>query len=90
MYKKNQNIKLFEGGGFLKLCLTIYDKNQLDTRKTRKIKMLDQLTLDTSVKKIFIIAVAPEVTENYRNLKTGVEFGENGETGYPLHLCIGS
>ena len=52
--------------------------------------MLDQLTLDTSVKKIFIIAVAPEVTENYRNLKTGVEFGENGETGYTLHLCSGS
>jgi hypothetical protein len=59
------------GGGFFKVCLTIHDKNRRDAAgSTHNMKMVDQMSLDTSVKKIFIIAIAPEIKETYCNVKT--------------------
>lgn len=64
-YDDNDNvlvkIGIDGGGGFLKVCLNIF---QLDRSPEHA-----QYFKDTSVKRIFIIAIAPLVQENYHNLQ---------------------
>ena len=49
------------GGGFLKICVSIFDiHNQHSTSTNFK---------DSGVKRIFIVAITPNVQENYVNCK---------------------
>ena len=54
------------GGGFLKVCMSIFDllSSQSKTSKCeKKIK-------NSGVKKVFIIGIAPGIPENYINVRT--------------------
>ena len=53
------------GGGFLKICLSIFD---LDIPSFSG-KTLSKKFKDSGVKKVLILAVTPDVQENYVNLK---------------------
>ena len=54
------------GGGFLKICLSIFDiDNPVSANKTGLSKKFK----DSGVKKVFLIAVVPDVPENYVNVK---------------------
>ena len=65
-------IGMDSGGGFLKLCMTIQPHDQSAASPTSRRKLLSEkmpsLSQDSSVKKLFIIAISPDVDENYRNL----------------------
>ena len=55
------------GGGFFKICSSVF--NLLNRDETTPIKTLGKKFVDTGVKKIFIIAIAPATPENYFNLE---------------------
>ena len=65
-------IGLDGGGGFLKVCLSVFDFGQ--TKKSR----LGERFKDRGIKKVMIIGIVPEMQENYFNVKrlwleTGIE-----------------
>lgn len=54
------------GGGFLKVCLTI----MLKEVETRSRKTIDRTHRFSSVKKLLIIAIVPDIPETYGNMMT--------------------
>ena len=65
-------IGLDDGGGSLKVCLSVFDFGQ--TKKSR----LGERFKDSGIKKVMIIGIVPEMQENYFNVKrlwleTGIE-----------------
>lgn len=60
------------GGGFMKVCLSVQrlqDQNlQCDERSLLKQGVAPKTLKDSSVKKIMILAIAPDVQENYDNM----------------------
>ena len=54
------------GGGFFKICLSIFDKDdpfpRIKSNLSRKLK-------ESGVKKVFILALVPGIQENYVNVK---------------------
>ena len=54
------------GGGFHKICLSVF---QLQRNTAGYGKRLDEKFKDSGLKKIIILAIVPEVQENYANLK---------------------
>ena len=77
----NVKIGIDGGGGFLKVCLTLHNVNnseQIAQRQRYSDGVAAKTLKDTSVKKLFIVALTPNVPENYRNVvfvwqKLGVE-----------------
>ena len=59
-------IGLDGGRGFIKVVLSIFE---LNTDKTRRISTLSKKFKNSGVKKAFIVAIVPEITENYFNMK---------------------
>ena len=59
-------IGLDGGGGFLKICLSLFDLYASESKST---KTLSKKFKDSGVKKVFIIGVAPNTPENYYNMK---------------------
>ena len=60
-------IGLDGGGGFFKVCLSVYD---LDAEEEPPVvKTLSKNYIDTGVKKVFIIGITPDVPEKYANVK---------------------
>ena len=62
------------GGGFLKVCLNVFDlkkdhSSEDERQPPKKKKRLDEIFKDSGVKKTMIIALVPEVQENYCNIK---------------------
>ena len=63
------------GGGFLKVCLNVFDlkkdhpSEEDESQTPKKKKRLDEIFKDSGVKKTMIIALVPEVQENYSNIK---------------------
>ena len=55
------------GGGFFKICLSAFNLMIMD--KPQSSKQLAKKFVDSGVKKIFIIAIAPDTPENYFNLE---------------------
>ena len=65
--KINQNNLLVEigmdgVGGFMKICLSLFDVEEDARQVGKKFK-------DSGVEKLFILAIAPSVQENYENVK---------------------
>lgn len=68
----------FDGGqGFLKICLNIVKKECLPCSPSIGSSPINAVSLgaksrflDSGVKKLFILAIAPSVTENYENVQT--------------------
>ena len=58
-------IGLDGGGGFFKLCLSIFDVNSPESVITKAAKKYK----DTGVKKVLLIAISPGIQENYINVK---------------------
>ena len=57
------------GGGFMKVCLNVFNlKGQSDESENSK-KRLDVVFKNSGVKKTIIIALVPNVQENYFNVK---------------------
>lgn len=62
------------GGGFLKVCLNIYSCDDFECaagdgkRSCYSDGIAPKLFKNTSVKKLFILAIAPDVEENYWNV----------------------
>ena len=62
------------GGGFLKVCLDVFDlkkdhpSEEDESQTPKKKKQLDEIFKESGVKKM-IIALVPEVQENYCNIK---------------------
>ena len=50
------------GGGFFKVCLSLYDKDKSE-------KKGDGRFLYTGVKKIFLLLICPEIKESYSNVR---------------------
>ena len=59
-------ISIDGGGGFLKFCMSIFD---IDNLVSKNKTGLSKKFKDSGVKKVFLIAVAPDVPENYVNVK---------------------
>ena len=53
------------GGGFLKICLSVFDVKNLISCTS----VVEKKYLDSGVKKVQILAIAPDVPENYLNMK---------------------
>ena len=53
------------GGGFLKICLSVFDINEPISCSSA----LEKQYLDSGVKKVQVLAVATDVDENYFNMK---------------------
>lgn len=71
---ENENLRvklcLDGGGGFMKICLSVFntvDDFQKKHRRTYDEGMASGFC-DTGVKRIFIIAISPDVQENYTNI----------------------
>ena len=60
-------IGLDGGGGFIKLVLSVFELNSID--KVKRTFSLATKFKDSGVKKAFIAAIVPEITENYFNMK---------------------
>ena len=60
-------IGLDGGGGFLKVCLSLFDLTTETTLSSGKT--LSKKFKDSCVKKVFIIGITPDVPENYANVK---------------------
>lgn len=64
------------GGGFLKLCLSLCNPTQpdLEHQENKRSKLSDGVAQkklkDTSVKKLFILAIVQDLQENYHNVLT--------------------
>ncbi len=62
------------GGGFMKVILNVFDLREdgispEDENQPKMMRRLDETFKDSSVKKSMIVAIAPEVQENYCNIK---------------------
>ena len=60
-------IGLDGGGGFMKICLSVFDMNCAQNREYGK--RLEEKFKDSGVKKVMIIAIVPEIQGNYVNVK---------------------
>lgn len=60
VYCKNLKTGIDGGGGFLKVCLNIFSKNNISSGEKLK---------DSGVKKLLLIGIAPQIDENYDNVK---------------------
>ena len=58
-------IGLDGGGGFLKVCLSIFNLDNAVSKSSNLAKKFK----DSGVKKVFVIGIAPGVPENYINMK---------------------
>lgn len=60
------------GGGFLKICLSVQSKNNTETQETNRSTFAEGVAAkkfqDSSVKKLFILGIAPNSQENYQNV----------------------
>ena len=59
------------GGGSLKFCATLHNSSGIESGNQRRHRYVDGIQTggsDGSVKKLFLIAIAPDVPENYRNV----------------------
>ena len=54
------------GGGFLKICLSVFDMDNLVSGN--KVGLSKKFK-DSGIKKVFLIATVPDVSENYINVK---------------------
>ena len=82
-------ISVDDGGGFLKICASIFE---IDNPTTRVSGALSKKFLESGVKKILIVGVVPDVCENYVNVKRlwincGVEKLRNYTVATELKLC---
>lgn len=59
-------ISIDGGGGFLKICLSIFDK---DDPTSISDGALSKKFMESGVKKIIIIGIVPDIPENYVNVK---------------------
>ena len=59
-------ISIDGGGGFLKICLSIFDINDPLPKANNSI---GKRFLESGVKRVFIIGLVPDITENYVNVK---------------------
>ena len=57
-------VGLDSGGGFLKVCMSIFNLSGTTSQKVSAKKFKD-----SGVKKVIIIAISPNVPENYVNIK---------------------
>ena len=84
-------IGLDGGGGFMKICLSVFDMNCAQNREYRK--RLGEKFKDSGVKKVMIIAIVPDIQENYVNVKRlWLEYGidklkRNFTIATDLKLC---
>ena len=79
MRKRNLNrddlfirIGIDGGGGFLKIGLSVFELDETATIISARCKLSSGLTSkfkDSGVKRSFILALVPDVQENYRNVK---------------------
>ena len=77
------------GGGFLKICASIFE---IDDPTPRVSGALSKKFLESGVKKILIVGLVPDVSENYVNVKRlwincGVEKLRNYTVATDLKLC---
>ena len=59
-------IGIDEGGGFLKICLPVF---QLKRYTSYGRRILNERFNDSGVKNLIILAIVPDIQENYANLK---------------------
>ena len=77
------------GGGFMKVCLSVFDMRQEKKEQGR----LKNRFKDSGVKKLVILAIVPDIQENYINIKRiWLEAGldkihRNYTIGSDLKLC---
>ena len=89
-HKNSVIIKIsIHGGGFLKLCLSIFDINDSCSRSN---SALSKKFLESSVKRVFIIGLVPNVSEHYMNIKWiwinhGINILKNHTMATDLKLC---
>ena len=58
------------GGGFMKMCVSIFELNSNNqSKKSGYGKRLGERFKDSGVKKLMVIAIVPDVQENYVNVK---------------------
>ena len=60
------------GGGFLKIGLSVFELDDASTTHSPRSKLSSGLARkfkDSGVKRSFILALVPDVQENYRNVK---------------------
>ena len=64
-------IGLDGGGGFMKICLSMFDfSDTADKSSSNGGKCLKEWFKNSGVKKVLIIAVVPNIQENYCNIKS--------------------
>lgn len=69
--REREEVSSLGGGGFLKICLSIIDiSDLLPKAKT----VISKKCLESGVKKVFIIGLVLDVSENYGNVNTLAEF----------------
>ena len=60
------------GGGFLKICLNVVKEDKEITARKRRRLLKDgtegEVFKDTSVRKLFILALVPDIQENHQNV----------------------
>lgn len=69
----NTKIGIDGGGGFFKVCLTLHNIHEKEERNRRHCYsdgIGSNKKLDSSVKKLFIIGLVPNIKENYQNALT--------------------
>lgn len=69
--KLNFKIGIDGGGGFLKVCLNILEEDNMFAQAKKKRRLFDDVKeshKDSSVQKLIIIALAPDVPENHENV----------------------
>jgi len=75
MSEANIKIGIDGGGGFMKICLNIFtDDSSNDAHPRRKTP--NEILNNSSVKKLIIIAISPDVKETYHNVKKILELLE--------------
>ena len=82
-------ISIDGGGRFLKICLSIFE---IEDPTPRITGALSKKCLESGFKKIFIIGLVPDVSENYVNVKRlwincGIEKLNNYTVATDLKLC---
>ena len=62
-------ISLDNGGGFFKICLQVVDKMEWEKKASKKSNsILEREGLSSSVKKIFILSIAEDISETFSNI----------------------
>ena len=69
--EKNMLIRigLDGGGGFMKICLSIFELESKPPPAIKKRKRLGERFKDSGVKKVVVIGIIPVIQENYLNVK---------------------